>query len=411
MSGAAAVIQDEAQVRACTVSRDVQNFDLLIEDMETEYGEGWGDLNFSQALQYLEQPAAEVLEMLAIALDDADESNLSQIKALIHRACEMNIRVLLIAEALSPILLHQLLRLGADDFVPYPLPEGALHEAIERLQAPPPEIAQPPEATAGRGGKQGAVLGIQALAGGVGATTLAVNLGWELSKLTESSELKVCILDFDLQGGSVSTYLDIARTERVYELLSNTASMDRDAFQQTLQKVNDRLSVLTAPSDMLPLDLLGPDEIGRVLNMARSNFDFVIVDMPRSIVQWTETVMSASTIYFTLLDLDMRSAQNALRLIRALKADDLPVEKLRYALSRAPKFTDLSGKSRAKRMAESLGISFGVNLPDGGTQVREANDHGLPLAEFAAKNPLLREIRKLAESLHDIEASAAAGAD
>lgn len=411
MPGAAAAIQDEAQVRACTVSRDVQNFDLLIEDMETEYGEAWGDLNFVQGLQYLDQPAAESLEMLAIALDDADEPNLPQIKALIQRACEMNIRVLLIAEALSPILLHQLLRLGADDFVPYPLPEGALHEAIERLQAPPPEFMQPAQATGGGGGKQGAVLGIQALAGGVGATTLAVNLGWELSKLTEDSDLKVCILDFDLQGGSVSTYLDLARTERVYELLSSTATMDRDAFHQTLQKANDRLSVLTAPADMLPLDLLGPEEIGRVVNMARSNFDFVIVDMPRSIVQWTETVMSASTIYFALLDLDMRSAQNALRLIRALKADDLPVEKLRFALSRAPKFTDLSGKSRAKRMAESLGISIGVNLPDGGTQVREANDHGLPLAEFAAKNPLLKEIRKLAESLHQIEASATAGAD
>ncbi len=405
MSGAAAVKQDPEMVRACTVSRDVQNFDLLIEDMEAEFGEAWGDLNVVQAMRYLEQPAAEALELLAIALDDEDEQNLPQIKALIHRACEMEIHVLLIAEALSPILLHQLLRLGADDFVPYPLPEGALHDAIERLQAPPAPAQI--DAAPGSGGKQGSLFAMQALAGGVGATTLSVNLAWELSKLAGDSELNVCILDLDLQSGSVSTYLDLPRTERVYELLSNTAGMDRDAFMQTLHKVNDRLSILTAPSDMLPLDLLGPEEIERVITMARRNFDFVIVDMPRTVVQWSETVMSASTIYFTLMDLDMRSAQNALRLIRALKSDDLPLEKLRFVLSRAPKFTDLSGKARAKRMAESLGISIGVFLPDGGTQVREANDHGLPLAEFAAKNPLLKEIRKLAESLHQIEAASA----
>ena len=405
MSGAAAVKQDPEMVRACTVSRDVQNFDLLIEDMEAEFGEAWGDLNVVQAMRYLEQPAAEALELLAIALDDEDEQNLPQIKALIHRACEMEIHVLLIAEALSPILLHQLLRLGADDFVPYPLPEGALHDAIERLQAPPAPAHI--DAAPGSGGKQGSLFAMQALAGGVGATTLSVNLAWELSKLAGDSELNVCILDLDLQSGSVSTYLDLPRTERVYELLSNTAGMDRDAFMQTLHKVNDRLSILTAPSDMLPLDLLGPEEIERVITMARRNFDFVIVDMPRTVVQWSETVMSASTIYFTLMDLDMRSAQNALRLIRALKSDDLPLEKLRFVLSRAPKFTDLSGKARAKRMAESLGISIGVFLPDGGTQVREANDHGLPLAEFAAKNPLLKEIRKLAESLHQIEAASA----
>lgn len=408
MSGAVAMKKDADTVRACTISRDVQNFDLLIEDMEAEFGSAWGDLNFMQALQYLDQPAAMELELLAIALDDEDQHNLPQVKALIQRACDMGIHILLIAEALSPILLHQLLRLGADDFVPYPLPEGALREAIERLQAPP-EVAQPVPATGAGGGKQGALLAVQGLAGGVGATTLAVNLGWELSKLAGSSDLNVCILDLDLQSGSVSTYQDLPRTERVYELLSNTAGMDREVFLQTLHKVNDRLSVLTAPSDMLPLDLLGPEDIERVITMARRHFDFVIVDMPRTVVQWTETVMSASTIYFAVMDLDMRSAQNALRMIRALKSDDLPVEKLRFVLSKAPKFTDLSGKSRAKRMAESLGITIGVNLPDGGTQVREANDHGLPLAEFAAKNPLLKEIRKLAETLHQIEAAAAAG--
>ncbi len=408
MAGNVAMKQEVESVRACTVSRDVQNFDLLIEDMELEYGEAWGDLNFAQALQYLDQPAAETLEMLAIAMDDDDEASLPQIRALIQRACAMNIQVLLIAEALSPILLHQLLRLGADDFVPYPLPEGALHDAIERLNRQQEAFSATPT-PAGGGGKNGVVFATQGLAGGVGATTLSVNLAWELAARQSEQELTVCVLDFDLQGGSVSTYMDLPRTEKVFELLSNTASMDRDAFMQTLQKVNDRLHVLTAPSDMLPLDLLGPDEIERVLAMARSNFDFVIVDMPRTIVQWTETVMSSATIYFALMDLDMRSAQNTLRLIRALKADDLPLDKLRFALSRAPKFTDLSGKSRAKRMAESLGVSIGLNLPDGGTQIREANDHGLPLAEFAPKNPLLKEVRKLAESLFEIELAAASG--
>ena len=408
MAGNVAMKQEVESVRACTVSRDVQNFDLLIEDMELEYGEAWGDLNFMQALQYLEQPSASTLEMLAIAMDDDDEANLTQIRALIQRACDMDVHVLLIAEALSPILLHQLLRLGADDFVPYPLPEGALHDAIERLNRQQEQFAAGPS-LGGDAGKNGVVFATQGLAGGVGATTLAVNLAWELAACQSEQALSVCVLDFDLQGGSVSTYLDLPRTEKVFELLSNTASMDRDAFMQTLQKVNDRLHVLTAPSDMLPLDLLGPDEIERVLDMAQRNFDFVIVDMPRTIVQWTETVMSRATIYFGLMDLDMRSAQNTLRLIRALKADDLPLDKLRFALSRAPKFTDLSGKSRAKRMAESLGVSIGLNLPDGGTQIREANDHGLPLAEFAPKNPLLKEVRKLAESLFEIELAAAAG--
>ena len=98
----------------------------------------------------------------------------------------------------------------------------------------------------------------------------------------------------------------------------------------------------------------------------------------------------------------MRSAQNTLRLKRALQAEDLPFEKLRYVLNRGPKFTDLNGKSRVKRLGESLDISVELQLPDGGKPVTQAADHGLPLATSAAKNPLRREIAKLAQSLHEI---------
>lgn len=400
MSSAQANQGMAAPIRACTVSRDVQNFDLLIEDMELELGDCWGDLSFPSALKFLDQPNARDLEFLAIALDDEDEPHMSLVEAIIQRASSKSIRVLLIAEELGPIILHRLLRLGASDFVPYPLPEGALHDAISRLRQPIADLSAvaTPRATQQQPVNHGALFAIQSLAGGAGSTTLAVNLAWELATLGKTPP-SVCLIDLDLQTGSVSTYLDLARTERVYELLSNTAVMDLDFFRNTLQVFNDKLHVLTAAADMLPLDLITPDDIERVLHIARANFDIVIVDMPGTVVQWTETVLTECDGYFSMMDLDMRSAQNALRLIRALKAEDLPLEKLRYVLNRAPKFTDLSGKARAKRMAESLDIEFEVLLPDGTDQVTHANDHGLPLSEITPKNALLKEIRRVAQSL------------
>ena len=76
-------------------------------------------------------------------------------------------------------------------------------------------------------------------------------------------------------------------------------------------------------------------------------------------------------------------------------------------MNRSPKFTDLNGKSRVKRMAESLDIQIEVLMPDGGKQIVEANDHGVPLAEIAAKNPLRKEIQKLAKSVHEVNEQAA----
>ena len=192
-------------------------------------------------------------------------------------------------------------------------------------------------------------------------------------------------------------------------MLQDTASMDADAFMQALLSFNDKVHVLTSPADLLPLDIVSQEDIQKVLDVATANFDYVVIDMPSTIVMWTETVLNAAHIYFAMLELDMRSAQNTLRMIRALKGEELPFEKLRYVLNRAPKFTDLTGKARVKRMAESLDIQIEVQMPDGGKQVIQGNDHGVPLAEIAAKNPLRKEIQKLAASLHELNESVAAG--
>jgi len=427
MTSVANLQPDPAPLLACTISRDVQNFDLLIDEMELELGEAWGDLGFEDALVFFGQPDAAGLEFVAIAVNGADEADLATITDIIRAAKERSIKVILIADQVSPIALHQMLRLGADDFVPYPLPEGALHESIERIRKPAPAPEAAPVATTAavpapaadpdagthpafkaKGDRDGVVLPVHGLAGGCGASTFATNLAWELATVDKTPP-RVCLIDFDFQYGSAATYLDLPRKEAVFEILTDTAHADSDTLLQAMLTFNDRLHVLTAPSDMLPLDILGPEEIGKIIDMARANFDFVVIDMPKTIVAWTETVLNRAHLYFAPLELDLRSAQNVLRLVRALKAEGLPHEKLRFVLNRAPKFTDLSAKSRVKRMAESLDISFEVQLPDGGAQVTQANDHGLPLSENAGKNPLRREIQKLAKSLFDLNKAVEAG--
>lgn len=396
---------------ACTISRDVQLFDLLIEDMESAVGENWGDLSFDDALAFFGQPDAEALEFIALAMDQSDEENLVLLGQIITQAKKNGIKVILIAEDVTPSALHQLLRKGADEFVPYPLPEGELQTAIDNMRKTPDMVKVSGNARLKSGeAKEGALIVVHGLAGGVGSTTVATNLAWELANLGGDNAPKVCLLDLDLQFGSVSTYLDLPRREAVFEMLSDTESMDEDTFGQALVTFEDKLQVLTAPADMIPLDLLSPEDVSRVIEMARSHFDYVIVDMPSTLVQWSETVLQAAHVYFALLELDMRSAQNALRLKRALQSEDLPFGKLRFALNRAPKFTDLGGKSRVKRMGESLGISIDLQLPDGGKQVMQAGDHGLPLATSAAKNPLRKEITKLAVSIFELGESTAEAA-
>ena len=197
MSSVANLQPDPAPILACTISRDVQNFDLLIDDMEQELGENWGDLGFDDALIFLGQPESANLKFVAVAVDSEDEADLTRIGEIIRTAKEKSIKVILIADQVGPIALHQLPPLGAKDFVPYPLPEGALHEAISRVPKADPEpapvvAAEPaplePEHHPGfkaKGDRNAVILPVHGLAGGCGASTFAANLAWELALLVQ----------------------------------------------------------------------------------------------------------------------------------------------------------------------------------------------------------------------------------
>lgn len=409
MSSGLALHSEPAPIVACTVSSKVHHFGLLIEDMENELGEAWGDLGFDEARDFINALDAGTIEFIALAVREEDEADLGRVGEVIHAARSKDVAVILIPENLSTAGLRELLRLGADDFVPYPLAEGALRDAISKVRnasLPTPETpdnvekhAAPPATGQQMSGKS-AIFAVQNLAGGTGATTLAVNMAWELANADKKKPPSVCLIDFDLQHGSVATYLDLPRRDIVLELLQDAAGMDTDNFKQALVGYQDKMSVFTTPAEIVPLDLIGPDEVNAVIDLAAQSFDIVIIDMPRTMVMWTETVLNRADMFFATLELDLRSAQNAMRFIKACRSEDLPLEKVHYVLNRAPGMTDLNGKNRMKKMADSLGVSFATHLPDGGKPVMQCGDNGETLAEAVKKNPLRKEILKLTDGLY-----------
>ena len=394
----------EAQVKveAYAVANDIRRFDLLVEDLDSELSKNWAPMTFEEGLSKYQKDPFDELEFVVVAVDRADEANLGPAANIISSAKSMGLKVLLVAHELSPIALHQLMRLGADDFAPYPLPEGALMESLQRLR----DIEIAPEGTQEKSAKnrRGMILPVYGVAGGVGASTFAVNLAWEMATYTKKTNKRVALLDLNFQYGSVSTYLDMPRREAVFDLLSSASEVDNDALSQALTSFKTRLAVLTSPLDALPLDIVNPDDMEKILKTAAASYDFVVVDMPSTLVGWSDRVLQIAEAMFAVLEVDMRSAQNALRFLRTLKAEDLPHEKIQYALNRAPGFTDMNGKARIKRLSESLGIDINILLPDGGKAVTNSNDQGLPLSETASKNALRKEIRRIAQSLVDMAA-------
>ncbi len=376
----------------------------LSDQLDSAFGkEGWAAAETRSATTKLTEIAAEGGRFLVIGVVSEQEAELGASRELIGEAKLAGLRVILLADSLSPAAMHALMRAGADDFAPLPLPPNALSDSVARLRAGGRETL------GGGASRNGVVYPVYGAAGGVGATTFCVNLAWETALDVAKSGRQVALLDFNFQYGTVATYLDLPRREAIYELLSDTSTLDEEGFGQALASYSGRMAVLTAPMDVLPLDIIGPDDVKTMLDLARANYDFIFVDLPQTLTHWSDLVLTESEAFFAIMQTDMRSAQNMLRFLRAIKSEDLPIEKVRIGMNRAPGFTDLSGKSRARRLEQTLGIEYAFRLPEGGKQVAAACDQGAPLARAAKGNALRKEIRRIARAL--VREAAAARAE
>ena len=387
-------------IRACTVSDGIENFDLLIEDMEQLLGEAWGDLGVEDALKFFTQPDGKHVEFIALAINKQNSEHTDRLTNLVNDAVDRGIKVIVVADNVSPVVLHALLKAGADAFLPYPLPRDELRLAVDKALTPAPTFDYANGAPFLS--RNGFVMTFQGTAGGVGSSTIAANVAWEFSHPDKKSvPLKTLLIDLDLQFGSLSTYLDVESKNAVLQMLSDTEGLDEDSFSQAITKMSEHLSVLTAPPEIVPYDLLNGEDIDRIFRLARRHFDLIIVDMPKSVTIWTDTVLRESDDFIAVLDLDMRCTNNVIRMINLLEQEKQPFNKIRYVLNRAPKFTDLGGKSRIKRLSDALGIEFEFLLPDGGKQVTTSCDQGDSLAQSAAKNPLRKDLLKMVKTLYD----------
>lgn len=391
-----------ADIDAVVVFRDVNAINSLKPALDDALGaSAWVAASFQDANAAVRDAAESQGRFLLIGVQSEDPDELSFAGALIRHARENQMRSILLAETISPAAMHELMRAGADDFAPLPLPAAALHECIRRLTTEAAPV------TGGGRSRLGMVYPVYGAGGGVGASTFAVNLAWETALAVGKKDLRVAIMDFNFQYGSVATYLDLPRREAIYELLSDTSTMDEEGFSQALTTYANKMDVLTAPMDALPLDIIGPDDVASLLALARSNYDFIFVDLPQTLAHWSDMMLIESEVFFALMESDMRSAQNMLRFIRAVKAEELPFEKISVCLNRAPSFSDLAGKSRASKLEKSLEISFTCRVPDGGKAVAAACDQGIPLAKSAKGNPARKEIRKVAQNLIETAQKAA----
>jgi pilus assembly protein CpaE len=294
--------------------------------------------------------------------------------------------VVLIRHELAPEIFASAMSAGIGAVVPAD-DQQALGAAVSRAKHTWESIVGP---TAQQGGHKGVVVTVFSPKGGVGKTTMAVNLGLALSR----GENQVCVVDLDLSFGDVAITLQLVPKHTIADAAESEDDLDFSMLQTLLTRFDPSLSILAAPTQPEGRDRISPNLVRRVIETLRSNFDYVVIDTPPGFDDWVLGAFDETDECVIVATLDVPTIKNTKVALETLDLLHLVRNNRHLVLNRADEEVGLSREN----VEGILNMKVAVALPSA-TAVANATNHGQPIVLSKPDHPVSKGITSLAEQL------------
>ena len=238
--------------------------------------------------------------------------------------------------------------------------------------------------------KNGRVITVASTKGGVGKTTVAVNLAVAYGK----KSAKVAVIDLDLQFGDVAMFFDVQPKRTIYDWVKE--NKEGKQIESYMTPFKDGISVLAAPQRPEFAEFITGDDVRKVIDKLKKQFDVVIIDVSSHMNENVLVALENSDDILILTYLDLPTLKNSKMLIDTLASLQLD-ERVRVVLNRQMKIkgitTDTVEKVVGKKIFSALPIMEKAMV----TAVNE----GQPLGYSNPRSKVAKEIFQIAETLND----------
>ncbi len=281
-------------------------------------------------------------------------------------------------------LVRTLLKKGVRDVVGLPLSHAELAAIVN-------EVCEQLDARVAKDVHQGQLISVLKSIGGVGATTVATHLASELAE--RNIGRGVCLIDLDLQFGNAAAYLGLSAQLSIADLIAAGARIDGELLKSVVSKGDNGLNIIAAPIDIVPIESVNPDQIMRIIELARAEYDHVVLDLPTNWTNWTLSLVAASEAIFLVAELSVASLRQAKRQLQLLDSQNIAGAHINVIANRVEKrfFRAIDLDSAAQALGHPIELSIHNDYP----LVRAAHDQGVLIRAIRAKSKIARDIENL----------------
>lgn len=319
-----------------------------------------------------------------VSLDQDVDKALDLVTKL--NAASPDCSILVVSASTDGKLILRAMRAGAKEFLNQPVKLQDLLDSIERIA----------ERRFGRGEaktRTSSVIAVAGATGGVGTTSVAVNLGCALARDPKNT---VALIDLDLCLGDADVFLDTIPDYTLVDVAQNVTRLDFTLLRRSLTKHSSGLFLLPRPLQMEDMSLVTPDDLQRVLGLLKATFTHLVIDLSKGYGPLDMVALTAANHILLVTQLDLPCLRNVVRLMMSFGNMKDVAEKVKIVINRVGLDT---GNISLKKAQDTMGREIFWQLPNDYRTMVEMRNNGVPLVEQAAKAPITQAIIGMAESL------------
>ncbi len=275
------------------------------------------------------------------------------------------------------------MRAGVREVMPAPVTPATLFPAVARVA----------DKLALHEGASGKVLAFVSCKGGSGATFLATNLAYALACETGK---RVALIDLNLQFGDASLFLaDQKPPTTLADVSLQMHRLDAMLLGSSMMTIAPNLWVLPAPDDPVHAGDVRPEHIDVLLNLARRLYDFVILDVGRSLDPVGLRGLDLADTIFPVLQTTLPYVRDGKRLLEVFRSLGYPDEKLRVIVNRHQKKVQIG----LEHLEAACGAPVWGMVPNHYETAAASVNQGVPILRLAPKSPIARSLQELSHGL------------
>lgn len=291
--------------------------------------------------------------------------------------------ILATTENASAEFVVQIIRAGAMELVRRPVEPRELVVALEKLAR---LRGRPVQRQPGR------VAAVFSAKGGLGATTLAVNLGVCFAE--HAGTKSTLLVELDTRHSDVVTFLDLRPRYSILDVFESMDRMDESLLQGLMVKHASGLWVLPGPS-RIERGYLGADQVQAGLDLLRGHFDQVVLDLRHDLDPGTIAALEAADTVLFLTSLNVSALRSGAAALAGFRHLGIDLKKVKVVVMRDGTGEDVT----AKHARETLGLPVYWKTPSEYAPVVASINSGEPVVSAAPRSKFARNVRQLSDLL------------